>query len=402
MSAYASIRLLNAIRQKSKSSLFSCFHGHYILLRLPPLPRNISGSGKNRRTHTVHYRNNETYLNQKLCLYSPPGRSLQPYNYLFPFALQLPTGLPSSFIGSVGKITYLVRANVHRAGLHLATKVTTPFSVVGIKDLNSLPHLQSPLSLENHKTFGILFWKSKPLSATITINKQAFVSGESVLVSGLIKNESDTKITHCELKIKKVVQYHARSKTRSDSTTVYKCSQPGIEKESESCWQNVPVFIPSLPPSGLDGCNIIHTQYFLEVRIVPPGMHFALELTFNITIGTIPFHRNTLPSYNAIQNTSNSAGYGPEKPPIPGMSSIPSAPSAAPSAGPSAAPSAAPSAPALPPYGDLQPTFGVYLGDSNEPPSYDSLFKGADDNEEHDDASRNYQPKYPSFNFPRD
>lgn len=374
----------------------------------------ILGSGKNRRTHTVHYRAHESYLDQKICLYAPPGKQLQPYNYSFPFALQLPLQLPSSFIGSVGKITYLVRANVHRSGMHLATKVTLPFSVVGIKDLNYLPQLQSPLSLENHKTFGILFWKSKPLSAQITINKQAFVSGENILVSGFIKNESDTKITHCDLKLIKSVQYHARGKTRSDRQTVYKCSQPGIDKESDATWQNLPVFVPSLPPSGLDGCNIIHTNYLLEVRIVPPGMKFALELFFNITIGTVPFRQQFAPPPPPSGGYAPPAAAGgymppgelaepsapyqeagpvPEKPPIPGESGVPSAPAGDPSAPP-------PPGPVLPPYGEFQPTFGVYCGDSNEPPSYDSLFKGADDNEEHDDVSRAYQPKYPTFNIP--
>ena len=367
-----------------------------------------TGSGKNRRTHTVHYRSNETYLDQKICLYNPPGRQLQPYNYSFTFALQLPLQLPSSFIGTVGKITYLVRANVHRAGMHLATKVTMPFSVVGIKNLNHFPQLQRPLSLENHKKFGMLFWKSKPLTAQISINKQAFVSGENILVSGLIENESDTKITHCDLKLIKLVQYHARGKTRSDKQTVYKCSQPGIDKESKANWRNVSVFVPSIPPSLLDGCSIIDIKYFLEIRIVPPGMHFALELTFNITIGTIPYHEYTPPAgapgytpsseYNIPGPSGgppapyHEAGPTPVKEPIPGSSNIPSAPS---DPSPSAPPAAVP-----PPYGAIQPTFGVYCGDSNEPPSYDSLFKGADDNEEHDDVSRSYQPKYPSFNIP--
>ena len=402
------------------------------------------------------------YLDQKVCLYSPPGGNLQPYNYSFPFAMQLPLHIPSSFIGSVGKIHYRVKANVHRRGMHMATNVLLPFSVVGIKDLNVFPQLQNPVKMHNQKTFGALFWKSKPLTANLSINKQAFVSGESILVSGAINNESDVRIKECELKLIRHTDYYARGKKRSDKDTVYKCSQPAIEKETQANWTNVPVFVPCLPPSDLDGCHIIKTAYILLVRIVPPGMHFALELTFSITIGTIPFRQNAVPypqvpggagyappmpgaggtGYAPPMPGAGGAGYAPPMPgaggtgyappmpgaggtgyapPMPGAGYAPPMPVAggagyAPPSntgyqpppystqpgGPaqSAEPSVAPSAPAMP-YGDVQPTFGVYRGDSNELPSYDSLFKGSPDDEDKDhEGAKNYQPKYPSFKIP--
>ena len=259
--------------------------------------------------------------------------------------------------------------------------------------------------------------------------------------------------------------------------------------------------MPCLPPSDLDGCQIIKTAYILLVRIVPPGMHFALELTFSITIGTIPFRQNAVPypqvpggagyappmpgaggtgyappmpgaggagyappmpaaggaGYAPPMPAAGGAGYAPPMPggggagyapPMPGAGGAgyappmpaaggagyaPSMPGAGgagyappmPGAGgtgyapPSNSgyqpppystqpggpdqsnnPSVAPSAPAMP-YGDMQPTFGVYRGDSNELPSYDSLFKGSPDDEDKDhEGAKNYQPKYPSFKIP--
>ena len=218
--------------------------------------------------------------------------------------MQLPLHIPSSFIGSVGKIHYRVKANVHRSGMHMATNVLLPFSVVGIKDLNVFPQLQNPVQMHNQKTFGALFLKfvkilfyskSKPLTANLTINKQAFVSGESILVSGVINNESDVKIKECELKLIRHTDYYAMGKKRSERDTVYKCLQHAIEKETKANWTNVPVFVPCLPPSDLDGCHLIKTAYILLVRIVPPGVHFALELTFSIVIGTLPFRQNVVP-----------------------------------------------------------------------------------------------------------
>ena len=277
--------------------------------------------------------------------------------------MQLPSGLPSSFIGSVGAIRYHVKANVHRKGMHLATKFFLPFSVVGIKDLNQLPQLQNPVEVNKVKTFGVLFWKSKPLTANLSINKQAFVSGENILVSGAIDNQSDVKIKECGVKLIKQTEYHASTgKKRSDIETVHKCTQPAIEKETKADWSNVSVFVPCLPPSDLDGCQIINTKYHLLVRIIPSGLHTALELTFPITIGTIPYQQN-------VAAASASAD--------------------------------------LPPYGSVQPSYEVYLGGSNE----SSSEKGSQDEEGEDDDEddeekdeedddvgiKDYKPKYPTF-----
>ena len=281
--------------------------------------------------------------------------------------MQLPSGLPSSFIGSVGAIRYHVKANVHRKGMHLATKVFLPFSVVGIKDLNQLPQLQNPVEVSKDKTFGVLFWKSKPLTANVSINKQAFVSGENILLSGAIDNQSDVKIKECGVKLIKQTEYRATTgKKRSDTESVYKCPQPAIEKETKTDWSNVSVFVPCLPPSDLDGCQIINTKYHLLVRIVPSGLHTALELTFPITIGTIPYQQN-------VAAASASAD--------------------------------------LPPYGSVQPSYEVYLGGSNESSSEkgsqdeeeedddeDDEEKDGEKNEEDDDVGiKDYKPKYPTF-----
>ena len=56
---------------------------------------------------------------------------------------------------------------------------------------------------------------------------------------GLVKNESSTKISHCELKLRKHVRYHAKQKNRSEVTVVATLKRPGVEKESEARWNQV-------------------------------------------------------------------------------------------------------------------------------------------------------------------
>ena len=146
---------------------------------------NIPGTGENRKTETVRYHAREVYLSTKWAVFNPPNGRLEPgVVYTFPFGYVLPPNLPSSFIGRHGSVKYFVEGHVHRKGLHMATKRLLPFSVVGIRDLNYFPGHRNPFEQLNKKTFGVLFWKSKPITATLSVNKQAFVSGENILVSG--------------------------------------------------------------------------------------------------------------------------------------------------------------------------------------------------------------------------
>ena len=280
--------------------------------------------------------------------------------------------------------------------------------MVGVKDLNHYPQLQQPLNVVNTKTFGILMFKSKPLTANLALNKQAFVSGESILVSGFVNNESSTKISHCELKLRKHVQYHAKAKTRMEVTVVAHLKHPGVEKASETKWNQVALFVPCLPPSGLDGCNIIDTWYTLEIRIVPPGLAFALELHYPVTIGTLPFRPVLLPPAGA---TTSGAGYAsvpqPHMPPQMGVGAPPhpqvgvGAPAAPGATAPPMAEKGGP--PEAQPYGNFMPTYGELCSDVqgtlDEPPSYNSLYQGGEDNEDHDEDSRKYQPRYPTYNM---
>ena len=328
-----------------------------------------------------------------------------------------------------------------------------PFSIVGLKDLNRFPSLQKPLETKDEKTFGALFWKSKPLTATLTINKQAFVSGEKILVSGIIDNQSDVMIKHCELKILKKEVFKAGADMKVFESVVKTVIRPEIEVTTKMVWNNVPVRVPCLPPSGLNGCSIIGVYYTLQVRIVPCGAHFSLELNFRFVIGTIPFKQKKLSpkNSNSLKETNNNASSKTlqsrpsaqvsAKPspkskssPTP-VISAPSGPStssmvppnsspvrrALESPGTSSAPQKLPSAPnvATPSYetpgpsNEVLPSVGPgeyfpsdlhvasyedYCSGGDAPPSYESLFK-SEGSEYDDDVSRSYIPKYPSYNI---
>ena len=284
----------------------------------------------------IPYEAYEVYIDKLELLYSPPDSKLTANKYSLPFSIKLPQHIPSSFTGCVGKIVYQVRADVHLSGIHTAASVTLPFTVLGVKDLKFDANLQNPVAMSNNKTFstmhhdkslgaGSVWRKSKPIIAHLSIDKQGFVSGEDILVSGVINNESDVDIKGCELKLIQTAQYRVGGGKKSEKTTAYKCTQPAIDKESKAIWENVPITVPCIPPSGLDGCSIITNSYSVLIRIIPCGVHFALELSCDITIGTVPFEEEPVsippPSeaeYAHLTTPETSkAGYDPAPPGLP-------------------------------------------------------------------------------------
>eukprot|EP00116_Pleurobrachia_bachei_P006706 sb/3466968/ len=184
--------------------------------------------------------------------------------------------------------------------------------------------------------------------------------------AGVIDNQSDVKIKHCELNLMKKVTFRAQGRTESTHTKVHAVTQPGMDKSDVAKWSNVKVFVPCLPPSNLDGCSLIDVQYHLHIRIVPPGVHFALDLDFPINIGTIPFN-DMMPWAPPPQGTGSyapqpagSGGYAP-----PGSYPAP------PGAGRSYVPPPQGGAGYAPPCSDVGPSGFVVVGDEPLVPAPD-------------------------------
>ena len=62
----------------------------------------------------------------------PTGR------HTFPFQYQLPPNLPSSFEGGVGYVRYQVKCKIDKPW-KFDHKTKTPFTVISVLDLNSMP-----------------------------------------------------------------------------------------------------------------------------------------------------------------------------------------------------------------------------------------------------------------------
>jgi len=148
-------------------------------------------------------------------------------------------------------------------------------------------------------------FRSKPLGIDIEIGKTGYVSGENIFINAVIDNKSNMKIKHCDILLFQESVYsgkfvrpgkavHAKEKFHKDILCHVK--QPGIEKKSIVRWDNIAVKVPCVPASGLDGCTIIDTSYYLKIRLVPPGTALVLETEIPIIIGNVPLIASELTS----------------------------------------------------------------------------------------------------------
>jgi len=329
--------------------------------------RRTRGTGENRRTETVHHRSNEIYVNHRVYLVGDGNNSMQitAGDYEYPFRLQLPENIPSSFVGEYGRIVYNIKAVVDRPW-RFDHETVAFFTVDGIYDLNREPSASSPRSLSDHKMLGFLCCQSGPVSATIQTDRSGYVPGERIYLQATADNKADRVMNKTTVKLIQTITFHAGGRTKVCETTVLEATKGSIPAGESDSWHDTALKIPVLPPSELPHCNNIHIRYIIEFRVDPSGIGFDLKLELPIVIGTIP-----------LRSTFNSFRPSPS--------------------------SDTPTAPLLPAKPDLPPAFSDYS--ELPPPTYEeamgddlSSMKTEDENE-HVNGNWNFRPQYPSYGW---
>jgi hypothetical protein len=193
--------------------------------------------------------------------------TIQPGTTYYPFHFTLPTDLPSSFNGSVGKVVYLVTALMKRSWYTCDVKATLQFTVNGVLDLNKNPEAQLPLSAARDKYVCCCCCKSGPIGFKLNLPRRGFVPGEIVPFIAEMTNMSRRKVKGVTASIVQTVQYHAGGRTKANEFTIV-MSQFGelAEGQSETWMKREGLRITPVPPTGLaGGCRIIDVQYELNV-----------------------------------------------------------------------------------------------------------------------------------------
>lgn len=255
--------------------------------------RHSTGSGKNRRTTTRHYRSNETYFNNNVILFGNSGgmfsdTSMHPAgNYSYPFQMQLPNSLPSSFEGAHGNVRYYIKCAIDRPW-KFDHKTKRVFTVISQLDLNRVPDALISQQRVNTKTLCCWCCASGPIEATVRINRKGYVPGEDIPICAEISNGSNRSVSGTKAELIMTTRFHATSKSKSVTRIVAVKKMGRIEEGEHQSWNNVPLHIPPVPPSDLVGCRIIDVVYYIKFTVDPSGPATDMEVLIPVTIGTIP------------------------------------------------------------------------------------------------------------------
>ncbi|KAL5022520.1 hypothetical protein ScPMuIL_001675 [Solemya velum] len=250
-------------------------------------------SGRN----TTKYRANETYITKVVPLYGPYSEgTVHPEGYhVYPFSVQLPATVPSSFEGRRGYVRYFCKATIDRpwkfdSHAKRAFTVIRPLNLNEILDPNPVP-----VVLQCEEAIEGCCCDNGSVVAELSLNKMGYVPGEPLIYTIKIDNKSETEIKEISLELRQVVTYTGFSNSLfSSGNPRYHVKVDKFHlfnghctiKKSQSQEIQRATLIPSLPPSRLDGCGIIEITYIVELRI-PCGWS-TVNMEKEILIGTVP------------------------------------------------------------------------------------------------------------------
>ncbi|XP_038077788.1 arrestin domain-containing protein 3-like [Patiria miniata] len=324
----------------------------------------------------------EEYFNTTLCVFDTDQGStarnppIQPGTNRIPFEFPLPTDrpLPFSFANELGGVTYLAKAEVSVKQLLLTKdyKTLKHFSMIGPKaDLNTMADVGTEFkeTTTRHRFLG--FGRVQDVT-TIGLPRRGYVPGESITVTGHVDNRGGQIQTQFKAKLVQKSSFISPDNRESchpcRNTLLSTASASVTCPRGQSTDLTVgPLLIPPVPPSGLVGCGLIDTQYFVRVK------YFDRSGILPLVIGTVPLRtRSPVPSLPAASDFTDQSAARVEKWSPDGRT--PSAPS----------------------YDDSHeappPSYEEAVGVSHQP-------TGGQDREDYFRSEDHFVPRYPYFNL---
>ena len=248
------------------------------------------------RQRTDHYIAREQYFNHRINLWkgkdgdSDGEEYIQPGNYEWPFSFDLPSvPLPSSLESQCGNVRYCLEARMDRPWkFDHVTKFA--FTILERVDLNlSGVNLILPCRGAGQKTLGCLCWASDPLTLTASTDRKGYCSGEQILVTAHLENNTNKEMKMLKATLRRKVTLYARGESREFKTKVSQMQTDSLIPAGQTFdWNQQPLLIPEACPPSSHTSQIIHTEYLLDVEVVVPTFSINLHVVLPITIGTVP------------------------------------------------------------------------------------------------------------------
>jgi len=213
--------------------------------------------------------------------------------HTFPFSIEIPHSLPSSFYCENLKgchIAYSLKATVVRPKKkEQSTEI--PVSVSNVVDVGQSSFVNPQCVSSAKEKYSLLqcFSNNGHIAMAITTNHSGYCPGDSMIISADLENHTNSKVSSIQTALVRNVMH--KDHLHKNYCTV-------IEKsEDDKIWTKKTLLIPSTSPSIID-CDLVKVTYELRVKLKLTNKS-KLIATLPITIGNA----------NAMQEEGSIDGY---------------------------------------------------------------------------------------------
>lgn len=186
--------------------------------------------------------------------------------HTYPFSMDLPEVLPSSFESNIGNIRYIIKVIVERPW-RLNQENSIRYTVISPTDYTDNERLTQPVKHTLEKTLFCFRCKSNPLKVTTTIPQSGYTPGQIIPINCQIDNGSHVKLKEVKYAFRKIANFytnHPRMDRRRSITKLVEVSTGPVEPHASGKFEQQ-IEIPETPPN-ITNCKIITLGYDLQMQ----------------------------------------------------------------------------------------------------------------------------------------
>lgn len=226
--------------------------------------------------------------------------------HTYPFTLDLPDVLPSSFESRIGNIRYTIKVIVERPW-RLNQENSIRYTVISPTDYTDNARLTQPLKHTLEKSFFCFRCESGPLKVITILPQSGYVPGQIIPITCEIDNKSHVKLREVKYALRKLVTFYTnnpRMDRRRSVTKIAEVSTKPVEPHTSVKFEKQ-IEIPETPPN-ITNCKIITLGYDLQVQCFFVGPRGKVTGNIPIFLGSKRMYSTLLVGSRGFWNVTDS------------------------------------------------------------------------------------------------
>ncbi|MEE6504974.1 hypothetical protein FKM82_005397 [Ascaphus truei] len=254
----------------------------------------MGSCGVSNKVNETSWNVEEQYFNSTFSL-ADKG-TLQAGEHTFPFQFLLPGSAPTSFEGPFGKVMHQIRAVVETRRLAKDYKSSKLFYILRPLNLNEIPEIDQLSCASTSKKFNYKLVKSGQVMLSVTSDLRGYLVGQAIQIHTEVENKSGRDTGAIVACLIQKVAYKSK-RCVYDLRTIAEVEGAAVKAWKHAVWDEQ-ILVPALPQSILQGCNLIHIDYYIQVTVKSP----EVSVTLPIYIGNIAVNQPHLLARRSVSH----------------------------------------------------------------------------------------------------